>query len=539
MESSSDYIEKLSIKSPIRYKVSNKEKDKKKKSLEEKIQTRKWANAMNELMVMNYECKEKDKSLIYPKQEQAAKEVVKELIRGKLNILISAFPQAGKTGVCLKVYELLGQIFQTMKVENNVFQDKNRFTVDNIYWLTAMSCTAWVYQTTLRTPTSLHKNIYHRPNLAKLAKEIKKKTNVLIIIDESHIASNVDQSMHLFFKHLSTMSTDVMIKKNIRIIQASATPNSTLIDLKTWEDKGAIVTLEPDEGYYSPYTLHTNNRVHQYYDLRKMDNCVLFKNQLNQYTKERGKPGISIVRVNKTIEGNLLAVYKQEIKDGSIVVKTFYEEDDDDAEFDELFRNRPNVTILVFIKEKLRCSKTISCKDHILFVVELYTETPNSAVVRQGLLGRMCGYYKEGLPPFRVYTDLNSVFDAEDVKWNSSGLKVENAKIVTYHPTFNNQLVYQNNTEMTRLTNFDSFKEVDDYIRFYYPNARPRTSMNKLKKEGELYCCNYKKFEEPMQVERFLSMYKREINPSKYYKFYPLYNGEQLVWYVAITFPPV
>lgn len=39
-----------------------------------------------------------------------------------------------------------------------------------------------------------------------------------------------------------------------------------------------------------------------------------------------------------------------------------------------------------------------------------------------------------------------------------------------------------------------------------------------------------------MSVEEFLAQYKREINPHKCYKFYPLYDEKNvLCWYLSIT----
>lgn len=64
-----------------------------------------------------------------------------------------------------------------------------------------------------------------------------------------------------------------------------------------------------------------------------------------------------------------------------------------DADMDDLLAKAPPRHTFLFIKEKLRCAKTLN-KDHLGVLYERITEKPQMDTILQGLVGRLTGYHK-------------------------------------------------------------------------------------------------------------------------------------------------
>ena len=79
---------------------------------------------------------------------------------------------------------------------------KEIIDISNIYIITGLSSVDWVTQTKERMPESLHKNIYHNGQLKEFKKSVEGKRNVLVFIDEGHMASKDKQTINTIFKEL-------------------------------------------------------------------------------------------------------------------------------------------------------------------------------------------------------------------------------------------------------------------------------------------------------------------------------------------------
>ena len=66
-------------------------------------------------------------------------------------------------------------------------------------------------------------------------KDKNEDSNILLIIDECHISNKSDNTLSEMMGYLDLNKEDYLIKKNIKILQISATPSNSLIDAKTWE----------------------------------------------------------------------------------------------------------------------------------------------------------------------------------------------------------------------------------------------------------------------------------------------------------------
>lgn len=64
-----------------------------------------------------------------------------------------------------------------------------------------------------------------------------------------------------------------------------------------------------------------------------------------------------------------------------------------DADMDDLLSKTPIRHTFLFIKEKLRCAKTL-VKDHLGVLYERITDKPQMDTILQGLVGRLTGYHK-------------------------------------------------------------------------------------------------------------------------------------------------
>jgi hypothetical protein len=63
-----------------------------------------------------------------------------------------------------------------------------------------------------------------------------------------------------------------------------------------------------------------------------------------------------------------------------------------DMDMDSLLNVKPDKHTFLFIKEKLRCAKTL-VKDHLGVLYERITDNPNMDTILQGLVGRLTGYH--------------------------------------------------------------------------------------------------------------------------------------------------
>ena len=158
--------------------------------------------------------------IIYPNQEKIANDICDKFYNNSnlINCLVIGRAQSGKTGI------MIATIRQYVK--------KNIIPTDNIYIITPLFDNDWIKQTKDRVPECIHKNIYHRNHLSKLANEIKNKTNVLLLLDEIHIACKNNQSVNKFINDIGLNNKDEFLKK-YKIVEFSATPDGTIYDIET------------------------------------------------------------------------------------------------------------------------------------------------------------------------------------------------------------------------------------------------------------------------------------------------------------------
>ena len=300
-----------------------------------------------------------------------------------VNCLAVAPTQSGKTGSMLSI------------IHHAMLEESLRCPIQNCFVITAHSDKAWVDQTRKRFPRSMHANIIHRNKLAKHIDTFRNIQNAWIIIDEAHIGCKMHQSLFNVFHKAGFFDMQRNLQRNIKFVPFSATPNAILKDIESWGCHATCLQMLVPSQYVSVEQLETQLRVLQCKDLYGVEEATkVVSEKTYQHIREILQfigdiPKFHIIRTPRGIKH---AIVMQNFK------KTFSEFEFDFISepkikhFEGLFESSPTKHTFVFIKDKLRCAKTIH-KDHIGVLYDRVVSAPNHDSVLQGLLGRLTGFH--------------------------------------------------------------------------------------------------------------------------------------------------
>ncbi len=446
----------------------------------------------------------KGESIIYDNQEECSLAIVSILHNKKIiNIMVVALTQSGKTGTMSGL------------IKNYLNDTTNLIPIENIYIITGLRRRDWVEQTTNRMPKSIQERVFHRDNLTnKFVDNIKNKKNVLIIIDEIQIAAKENQTLYKAFSEAGFYNKQNLLKNDIKIIEFTATPDGTIYDLMNWGENALKIKMEPGQGYTSCFDLKNQKRVLQYKDLcgydKKTDevdkenvskNIIELKIQINKYEE----PLYHIIRtpngyMSDVVIGNLKEFISEDIQCHT------YDKESDIEDINKILIVEPEQHTFIFIKEKLRCAKTLH-KKYLGVVYERYTKSPDDAVVIQGLIGRGTGYDDNGKSIY--FTNINSIekyeklwnsnFEDKTIKWKS---KTTNRKNDLLHSngTYNNPALFEGMSVSSDEGNeeehepvvkkFTDFNEVKKYVKEDLGNkCGPNNPSKNINQDG-FYECN-------------------------------------------------
>lgn len=383
----------------------------------------------------------KGKSVIFENQEIIASNVVTMLKNRKIiNIMVVSKTQSGKTGsMCATIKRYLEDT-------------SNLIPIDNIYIITGLSSCEWKDQTTERMPESLHTRVYHRCELPKtFVDEIKDKKNILIIMDEIQVAAKKGQTIAKTFEKAGLLNKSTLYEKDIKIIEFTATPDGTIYDLMKWNDASSKILAEVGDGYISSYDLFKMGRVKQYKDLcgyskdtNNVDESV-FEN-IQEIKMDVDHYNIPLYHIIRTKTGYLQDItihnFKQIFNMDSYDFKT-YDGESDIEDINKTLLIKPAKHTLIFIKEMLRCAKTLE-KSNIGILYDRYNSTPDDTTIIQGLIGRDTGYDNNCMSI--CYTNISSIeryeelwkskFEDKTIPWKSNTTKYRRG-ITLAKETFN------------------------------------------------------------------------------------------------------
>lgn len=445
----------------------------------------------------------KRESIIYDNQEECSLAIVSNLHNKKLiNIMIVALTQSGKTGTMSGL------------IKNYLNDTTNLIPIENIYIITGLSSREWVKQTTTRMPKSIQERVFHRDNLTnKFVDNIKDKKNVLIIIDEIQIAAKENQTLYKAFSEAGFYNKQNLLKNDIKIIEFTATPDGTIYDLMNWGENALKIKMEPGQGYTSCFDLKNQKRVFQYKDLCGYDkktgkvnkeivsnNIIELKTQVNNYEN----PSYHIIRTPNGHMSDIVIENLKEFISEDIQYHT-YDKESDIEDINKILEVEPEQHTYIFIKEKLRCAKTLY-KKYLGVVYERYTKSPDDAVVIQGLIGRGTGYddngksiYFTNVPSIEKYEILwKSNFEDKTIKWKSKTTKRKN-NLLYSTGTYNKPSLFDGMSVSSEESNeehepvikkFTNFDEVKKYVKGDLGNKRGPNNPSKNINQDGFYECN-------------------------------------------------
>jgi len=326
---------------------------------------------------------------IFPSQDHFGKEISNIFLdRSMLTILALALTQSGKTG------SMLGVIKHCMATPSLALP------LSNIFIITGYSSVQWAEQTRERFPPEMAGQIFHRNQFNSFVKKVRDKKNVLIIIDEIQIAFGENQSIHNAFRQACIMDKEDLYKKDIKIVHFTATPRNTEQFKRSSFSK--IIFMMPPPGYISVFQLLETNRIRFYKDLAgllehdysgvswKDPSTALPVNpdvydNIREISDYMDKPKYHIIRTGRTYSHDVTILNFMKVFPGCAFVSEM------DTDLDILL-TKPYVHTFVFIKDKLRCAKTLH-KEHLGVLYDRKTNVSFMNSIIQGLAGRLTGYH--------------------------------------------------------------------------------------------------------------------------------------------------
>lgn len=425
------------------------------------------------------------KSIIHENQDIIGSTIATKFINRKIiNIMIVAKTQSGKTGsMCATIKHYL--------------QDStNLIPIENIYIITGLSSIEWKEQTKERMPESIQNRIFHRSELPNtFVEEIKTKTNILIIMDEIQVAAKKNQTIYKSFEAAGLFSKQLLYKNDVKIIEYTATPDGTIYDIMKWGDSSEKILADPGEGYIGAYELFRQNRVKQYKDLCGDATSTIITPEIlgniNEIKIDIDRYDIPRYHIIRTKTGSeqvkCISNFKVVFSNTNLYEYIKYDRESDVEDINKTLKVQPNKHTFIFIKEMLRCAKTLK-KQYLGVLYDRYTDNPDDATIIQGLIGRCTGYDDNGVSI--IYTNIGSVeryeklwrskFDDKSTEWNSKTTKYKNGMLQGGN-TFNDTKFYDGFSD----AGSESSNEVEPVIKKFGTQEEAKEYYKKLKSEGK------------------------------------------------------
>ena len=518
--------------------------------LEQDIMKLRKQNVLNELEIL----KLSGHSVIFENQEMIGSQVVTHLNNRKIiNIMVVSKTQSGKTGsMCSTIKKYLED-------------SSNLIPIENIYIITGLSSCEWKEQTKERMPESIQSRVFHRCQLpSTFAKEIKDKHNILIMMDEIQVAAKKGQTIHNSFKNAGLLNKSKLYENDIKIIEYTATPDGTIYDLMKWNDASTKILADVGDGYVSSYNLLEMGRVKQFKDICGYDkktgevdeavfeNIQEIKNDIITFDN----PRYHIIRTKNGLEQDLTIKNFKQIFNIDTYYFIKYDGESYIVDINKTLINQPEKHTFIFIKEMLRCAKTLN-KGYIGILYDRYNKNPGDSTIIQGLVGRDTGYDNNGTSI--CYTNIDSIvkyeklwnseFEDNTIKWISGTTKSING-ILTGKNTFNDPKDYdgfsvaseESEEEIEEPQPIIKVKHFAEIKKWFNINLKPNGYGNGPKRktkddDGFYKCITQFNKEEKIRTNTEFKIYEKnkkwgfrgntqKSKQKNKYRVYPVYNDE-------------
>lgn len=477
------------------------------------------------------------KSVIFENQEIIASKVVSSFKNKKIiNVMVVSKTQSGKTGsMCATIKQYLEDT-------------SNLIPIENIYIITGLSSCDWKEQTKERIPESIQKRVFHRCELPNtFVDEIKDKKNILIIMDEIQVAAKKGQTIYKTFENAGLLNKSKLYKNDIKILEYTATPDGTIYDLMKWNDASNKILGNVGDGYTSSFDLLQMGRVKDYKELcgynkenntvdeKVFENIQEIKNDINNYNN----PLYHIIRTKNGEQQNLTIENFKKIFNNDATYKfEKYDKDSLHEDINKLLIDKPKKHTFIFIKEMLRCAKTLE-KKYIGILYDRYSKNPDDTVIIQGLSGRDTGYDNNGISicytnidSIKRYEELwNSNFEDKTIRWNSKTTNYING-ILSGKNTFNDPKDYDGFSEESDeideikepiIRKFKTQEEAKEYYIKELKGKMKGRGPNKIKPNNDGY------YEATIRSKKKIYSYDEIKHERRWgltennYRFYPCY----------------
>jgi len=455
----------------------------------------------------------------YPNQTTVANQLHSNFLNPQVVIQMAiGYTQSGKTGC------MVGLIDRMMTSQETLIH------ISNIYIITGLSSCDWMKQTKVRIPECMRVHVFHNGNLDTFKKEVSGKQNILVIIDEAHMASRKKQTMSRIFKELS-WKLDFMMENDIKLVQFSATPDGLIFALNgpKWPERHyRIVTIQPGTGYFGAKQMHLLGNLKPAVDIygRKKDGewvdeathnlCIgnfvqILRDQLSfdepRYLVIRIRGGAQEPNYEKNLYESLGRLHDSERDqfepDESCVRR--YDMNGNVDSISELLFKSPKKHTIIFVKEKMKCAQTLehivvdthgkhhlhSVKHNIGVMVERRrnSDVQNDSFSIQGFMGRLCGYQEHdcicytNVESYEKYEKLFECnFDSDALKrvsWNSNTTTVRVNGSTIALPNVNHECIEEPISESEAIKMCRIYKDEDDvrkackFLGYTYRSTKP------------------------------------------------------------------
>ncbi len=315
---------------------------------------------------------------------------------------LGAEMQAGKTGVINALIRLI--------LKNN---RKLSFGPNRIFVLTGMNDNAWKKQTRERLPERLHNNVFHNGGLANFSKAInslaveEELSNVLIVIDESHLASAVNNRPHKFiYEHIAALCPrDKWQENNIRFLTISATDPAKVLSING-RDVAQVVRLQTTSAYQSVESLNAAGRIRSLETFKNIHTpraIAEIKRCIEEEFSDAPRYHIIRATYGKTdsVCDTLRGVFpdydvlkfdaEEKSRRGGVTTADDSSTSASLQDINTLLKEAPEKHTFIVLKNMLYAAKTLDDE----FVGVLWDRlTSKDDTTLQSLLGRACGYGK-------------------------------------------------------------------------------------------------------------------------------------------------
>ena len=356
-------------------------------------------------------------SVVYPNQQVAANEIIANFMAGKVWVVLIAPPGAGKTGVMLEVLRQLG----------GHIDPQHQIHINDMLVITGMSDTDWAKTMKDGMLDAFAPTIHHRAMLRRKG-GLDTLTNGIIVTDECHVACMADQTIDKKLKEANLKDIDILRRRNMRMLDVSATPEGVLHDLQRWREHTAVVVLQPDEKYQGFQKMRDEGRLLNAgdYDLEDYERAkALLRVFQDRYRHSPTKKYFPFRIYSDKARSNVVDACRELGWDFESHDSVNRVED-----IDAVMEKPPTRHKVFFVKGFWRASKRLVRK-HVGGSYEAPTIRPDDTAKSQGLTARFCSTFvwegeqtNVGLRPLH-FDDIESI--DRYLEWTRAGYDYKEA----------------------------------------------------------------------------------------------------------------